>query len=84
MAYCSTPIAILVTDLQLNLFPDNQTLEFSISAASTQDDLDVSVSINLDVYGGLAEITAGINLCDVAAGFLCPLPQYDFSGEEQR
>ncbi|PWN46226.1 TRP-domain-containing protein, partial [Ceraceosorus guamensis] len=79
VAYCSDPIAILVTDLQLSFFPDNRTLEFSIAAASTQDDLNVSIALTVNAYG-LGVFNANLNLCDLGGSFLCPLPQYQFSG----
>ncbi|CEH16400.1 hypothetical protein CBOM_06251 [Ceraceosorus bombacis] len=79
VAYCSDPIAILVTDLQLSFFPDNRTLEFNIAAASTQDDLNVSIALTVNAYG-LGVFNANLNLCDLGGSFLCPLPRYQFSG----
>lgn len=80
VAYCSAPFAILVSDLRLHFFPDNQTLEFDLTAASVQDNLNVSLAININAYD-LGIINADINLCDLLGGILCPLPQYEFSGE---
>ena len=79
MAYCSAPIAILVTDLNLQFYPGNNTLEFSLQAESTQDDLNVSISLNVNAYG-LGLFNVDIDLCDIAGGILCPLPRYEFSG----
>jgi hypothetical protein len=79
VAYCSAPIAILVTDLSLRFYPGNSTLEFDLSAASIQDNLNVSIALSVNAYGlGLFDVN--IDLCSLAGGILCPLPQYQFSG----
>lgn len=79
VAYCSPPIAILVTDLNLTYFPGNSTLEFDLSAASTQDDLNVSIALSVNAYG-IGVFDVSIDLCSFASGILCPLPKYQFSG----
>ncbi|PWY99900.1 TRP-domain-containing protein [Testicularia cyperi] len=77
-AYCSPPEAIIISALDLRFFRENRTLEFDISAASVQDDLEVTVSVNVNAYGlGLFALT--INLCDTIP-VLCPLPNYQFQG----
>lgn len=79
VAYCSPPIAILVSDLSLHFFPGNSTLQFDLSAASIQDNLNVSIALSVNAYGlGLFDVT--IDLCSLANGILCPLPKYQFSG----
>jgi hypothetical protein len=80
VAYCSAPFALLVSDLRLHFYPGNKTLEFDLTAASVQNDLNVSIALNINAYG-LGLINADINLCDILGGILCPLPQYEFSGE---
>lgn len=72
-------MAIIVTDLSLTFYPGNSTLEFELSAASTKDDLNVSVGLDVNAYG-LGVFNVNLNLCDIAGGILCPLPQYQFSG----
>ncbi|GAC94976.1 hypothetical protein PHSY_002549 [Pseudozyma hubeiensis SY62] len=76
--YCSPPEAILISALDLKFFRENRTLEFDISAASVQDDLRVSVSVNVNAYG-LGLFSLAINLCDTIKA-LCPLPNYQFTG----
>jgi hypothetical protein len=80
VAYCSPPIALIVSKLDLHFYPGNQTLEFDLTAASIQNNLNVSIALNINAYG-LGLINAEINLCDFLGGALCPLPQYEFSGE---
>ncbi|PWN31490.1 TRP-domain-containing protein [Meira miltonrushii] len=79
VAYCSPPIAILVTDLSLRFYPENSTLEFDLSAASIQDNLNVSIALSVNAYG-LGLFNVNIDLCSLAGGILCPLPKYQFSG----
>lgn len=79
VAYCSPPIAILVTDLSLHFYPENSTLEFDLSAASIQDNLNVSIALSVNAYG-LGLFNVNIDLCSLAGGILCPLPKYQFSG----
>lgn len=79
VAYCSPPIAILVTDLSLHFYPQNSTLEFDLSAASIQDNLNVSIALSVNAYG-LGLFNVNIDLCSLAGGILCPLPKYQFSG----
>lgn len=77
-AYCSPPEAILISALNLKFFRENRTLEFDISAASVQDDLRVTVNVDVNAYG-LGLFTLSIDLCDTLA-VLCPLPNYQFQG----
>lgn len=76
--YCSPPEAILISALDLKFYRENRTLEFDISAASVQDDLRVSVSVDVNAYG-LGLFSLAIDLCDTIAA-LCPLPNYQFAG----
>ena len=76
--YCSPPEAILISALDLKFYRANRTLEFDISAASVQDDLRVSVSVNVNAYG-LGLFSLAIDLCSSVPA-LCPLPNYQFTG----
>lgn len=76
--YCSPPEAILISALDLKFYRENRTLEFDISAASVQDDLRVSVSVNVNAYG-LGLFSLAIDLCKTVSA-LCPLPNYQFAG----
>lgn len=77
-AYCSPPEAILISALDFKFYRENRTLEFDLSAASVQDDLRVTVSVDVNAYGlGLFSLT--IDLCDTIQ-VLCPLPTYQFKG----
>lgn len=76
--YCSPPEAILISALDLKFYRENRTLEFDISAASVQDDLRVSVSVNVNAYG-LGLFSLAIDLCNTVQA-LCPLPNYQFTG----
>lgn len=79
VAYCSPPIAILVSDFDVTYYPSNSTLEFDLSAASIQDNLNVSVALSVNAYG-IGVFDVNIALCEIAGGILCPLPKYQFSG----
>lgn len=68
-----------MTDLSLRFYPGNSTLEFDLSAASIQDNLNVSIALSVNAYG-LGVIDVNIDLCTLAGGILCPLPKYQFSG----
>ncbi|CBQ72467.1 conserved hypothetical protein [Sporisorium reilianum SRZ2] len=76
--YCSPPEAILISALDLKFYRENRTLEFDISAASVQDDLRVSISVNVNAYG-LGLFSLAIDLCSTIPA-LCPLPNYQFTG----
>ncbi len=76
--YCSPPEAILISALDLKFYRENRTLEFDLSAASVQEDLRVSVSVNVNAYG-LGLFSLAIDLCDTIS-VLCPLPTYQFQG----
>ncbi|SPO26031.1 related to FLC2 - putative FAD transporter [Ustilago trichophora] len=76
--YCSPPEAILISALDLKFYRENRTLEFDISAASVQDNLRVSVSVDVNAYG-LGLFSLAIDLCNTIP-VLCPLPTYQFQG----
>ena len=76
--YCSPPEAILISALDFKFDRASRTLEFDLSAASVQDDLRITVSVDVNAYG-LGVFSLAINLCDTIE-VLCPLPTYQFRG----
>lgn len=46
-----------------------------------EDDLNVSASILLNVYG-MSPVNITIDLCSILSGVLCPLPKYHFKGSQ--
>lgn len=79
VSYCAEPKSILISQFDIQYHKANQSVTFSISAASTDDDLDVSANIYANAYGNqLVNLT--INLCDYLEGVLCPLPVINFTG----
>ncbi|KZT28934.1 TRP-domain-containing protein [Neolentinus lepideus HHB14362 ss-1] len=80
VTYCAPPEAILISQFDVKYFADNSSVFFNISAASVENDVNVTANLLLNVYG--ITFNFSINLCDVLSSVLCPLPQYQLNGSE--
>lgn len=79
VTYCSDAKAVLVNQFDIEYFVANQSVVFALSAASVEDNLNISANIFVNAYGmDLLNLT--INLCDYLEGILCPLPTINFTG----
>ncbi|KAJ7733778.1 hypothetical protein DFH07DRAFT_905993 [Mycena maculata] len=81
VTYCEPPETLLIQQFDVKYFSANQSIFFDISAASVQANVNVSANILVNVYG-LTLLNVTIDLCDILAGALCPLPQYNFVGSQ--
>jgi len=80
ISYCSESRAVVVDALNIAYHQDNQSVSFSFSFASVEEDLNVSANIYINAYG-MDILNETLNLCDILGGVLCPLPQVNFTGE---
>jgi hypothetical protein len=80
VSYCAEAKAILIEEFGITYHRPNQSVTFSFSLASVESNLNVSANIYANAYG-MDLINQTINLCDLLAGALCPLPEFNFSGE---
>jgi len=79
VTYCSEAKAILVNEFDIAYWRANESATFSISAASVEDNLDISANIYANAYGrDILNLT--IDLCSYLQGVLCPLPMINFTG----
>ncbi|KAJ7072424.1 hypothetical protein C8F01DRAFT_1045050 [Mycena amicta] len=81
VTYCSPPATLLIQQFDLKYFAKNQSIFFNISAASVESNVNVSANIALKAYG-LTLVNVTVDLCDLLAGVLCPLPTVEFVGSE--
>ncbi|CAE6388796.1 unnamed protein product [Rhizoctonia solani] len=79
VTYCAPPENVLVQELDIRYYKENASVVFDVTASSLRDDLRVSLSLNLTVYG-MQPVSLDLNLCDLASA-VCPLPLYNFSGQ---
>lgn len=80
-SYCAAPQVLLVNTVNLTLFPDNQTLEIALSAGSVESDVNVTIGVDVIAYSK-SLLSFSLDLCSIAGGLLCPLPTYQFTGEQ--
>ncbi|KAJ6586815.1 hypothetical protein DFH09DRAFT_235446 [Mycena vulgaris] len=81
VTYCEPPETLLIQQFDVKYFAQNQSIFFDISAASVEANVNVSANILVNVYG-LTAVNVTIDLCDILAGALCPLPMYNFVGSQ--
>ncbi|KZT11047.1 TRP-domain-containing protein [Laetiporus sulphureus 93-53] len=81
VSYCSQPQEILVEQLYIEYYPANNSIFFNVSAASVLDNLNVTANLYLNDYGA-QPINYTLDICSLFGGFLCPLPQYNFTGSD--
>ncbi|KAH9930393.1 TRP-domain-containing protein, partial [Amylocystis lapponica] len=67
--------------LDVSYFPVNNSITFNISAASVLPNVSVSAIFYANVYG-MQPINTTFALCDLFGGILCPLPEYNFIGQD--
>ncbi|WFD00898.1 hypothetical protein MYAM1_003654 [Malassezia yamatoensis] len=65
--------------MEIQLYRQNHSLEFQLTAAALPSDLNMSAELNLFAYGQ-DFVSLDIDLCQIGSGSLCPIPQYNFSG----
>lgn len=80
VSYCAEAKAILIDDFGITYHRANQSVTFDFSLASVESNLNVSANIYANAYG-IDLVNQTINLCSLLSGVLCPLPQFNFSGE---
>ncbi|KAJ7497191.1 hypothetical protein FB451DRAFT_1210438 [Mycena latifolia] len=81
VTYCEPPETLLIQQFDVKYFAQNQSIFFDISAASVEANVNVSANILVNVYG-ITAVNVTIDLCNILAGALCPLPQYNFVGSQ--
>ncbi|KAJ6475261.1 hypothetical protein C8R47DRAFT_1142811 [Mycena vitilis] len=81
VTYCEPPESLLIQQFDVKYFAQNQSIFFDIAAESVDSNVSVSANIIVQVYG-LHLLNVTIDLCDVLAGVLCPLPEYTFNGSQ--
>lgn len=79
-SYCSDSRAIIVDAFNLTYYKANNSLAFEFALRPSQADLNVEVNLYVAAYG-IQIANETINLCDMFDGFICPLPQINFTGE---
>lgn len=78
--YCSNSTAIEVDGFNLTYFKANQSLAFEFSLTPIATDLNVEINLYVNAYG-MDLINETVNICDLFSGIICPLPQFNFTGE---
>ncbi|KAJ7096428.1 hypothetical protein C8R44DRAFT_813013 [Mycena epipterygia] len=81
VTYCEPPETLLIQQFDVKYFAQNQSIFFDISAESVKSNANVSANILVNVYG-LILVNTTIDLCNILAGALCPLPQVNFTGSQ--
>ncbi|KAJ6557200.1 hypothetical protein B0H10DRAFT_2121062 [Mycena sp. CBHHK59/15] len=81
VTYCEPPESLLIQQFDVKYTAHNQSISFDISAQSVESNINVSANILLNIYG-LTPINITVDLCNILAGALCPLPMYDFNGSD--
>ena len=83
VSYCSDARAVVVDAFDITYHTSNESISFSFSFASVEDNLNVAANIYVNAYG-MEILNTTLNLCDYLAGVICPLPQVNFTGECRR
>ncbi|KAA1472856.1 TRP-domain-containing protein [Dentipellis sp. KUC8613] len=81
VSYCAPPETLLVQKFDIAYTPANNSVTFNVSAASVEQNVNVSANILLNVYGR-RPVNLTIDICSLFNGALCPLPVYNFVGAE--
>ncbi|XP_006460701.1 hypothetical protein AGABI2DRAFT_185054 [Agaricus bisporus var. bisporus H97] len=81
VTYCQPPETLLIDRFDIAFFPSNHSVSFNISAASVQENVNVTANLLLNVYG-MTPVNVTIDLCSILSGALCPLPTYNFTGAD--
>lgn len=79
VTYCAEARAVVVEAFDIAYHQHNQSLTFSFSLASVEDDLNVAANIYVNAYGRQI-INETLDLCSFLQGVICPLPQVNFTG----
>lgn len=80
--YCSNSSSnvIQVDAIGLTYYRANGSLEFQFSLTPIATDLDVDINLFVTAYG-LTLLNQTVNICDLFAGVICPLPNFNFTGK---
>ncbi|KAF9051023.1 TRP-domain-containing protein [Hymenopellis radicata] len=81
VTYCDPPESLLVQQFDIIYYNNNQSIFFNVSASSVEENVNVTASLLLNVYG-IKPVNITIDLCDILGGALCPLPMYNFVGSD--
>ncbi|KAF9653276.1 TRP-domain-containing protein [Thelephora ganbajun] len=81
VSYCKPPETLLIQQFDVAYFAANSSISFNISAASVEPNVNVSANLFVNVYG-MHPFNLTLDLCSLAHGILCPLPMYNFVGED--
>ncbi|KAF8919972.1 hypothetical protein CPB85DRAFT_1429444 [Mucidula mucida] len=81
VTYCDPPESLLVQQFDITYYNNNQSIFFNVSASSVEDNVNVTASLLLNVYG-IKPVNITIDLCNILGGALCPLPMYNFVGSD--
>ncbi|KAF9793497.1 TRP-domain-containing protein [Thelephora terrestris] len=81
VSYCEPPESLLIQQFDIAYFAANSSISFNISAASVEPNVNVSANLFVNVYG-MHPFNLTVDLCSLAHGALCPLPMYNFIGED--
>ena len=79
VAYCEAPGPLLLQSLDLKYSDDTHTLDFDVRLSSTTTDLTYDTDFMLYAYGRKF-VKVHQDLCALASGSFCHIPNYNFSG----
>ena len=82
VAYCEAPGPLLLQSLDLRYNDDTHTLAFDVRLSSTKTDLKYDTDFLLYAYGRKF-VKVHQDLCALASGSFCHIPNYNFSGSAQ-
>lgn len=82
VTYCAEAKAVLIDQFDIAYWKQNNSVTFSFSFASVQENLNVSANLYLNDYGNQL-FNETIDICSILSGVLCPLPQVNFTGKYQ-
>lgn len=80
--YCLNSTSIQVDGFGLTYHKSNGSLDFQFSLTPIATDLNVDVNLYVTAYG-LEVLNQTLNICDLFSGVICPLPNFNFTGEYQ-
>ncbi|KIY44377.1 TRP-domain-containing protein [Fistulina hepatica ATCC 64428] len=81
VSYCQDPVFLFIQQFDVVYYNDNQSIFFDISAASIENNLNVTANLLLNIYG-MTPLNVSVDLCTLFSGALCPFPTYNFTGSD--
>lgn len=82
VAYCEAPGPLLLQSLDMKYNDNKHILDFDVQVSSTTNDLTFKTDFMLYVYGRKF-VKVHQDLCDIASGSLCHVPDKNFTGSAQ-